>query len=137
MYIPVCFNVSFFLTPEKSLYRSKIGYFQGLPELNSVWNNAVCVIVVQNEMFLVLNTNMNTEQKVASMQDKKKIINTDTILLALYGDEAQAYLLMTEKFPGKDPFWRLLYVKSKISNPDAVPRPLGRELSRFTLKIDR
>lgn len=88
-------------------------------------------------MFLVLNTNMNTEQKVASMQDKKKIINTDTILLALYGDEAQAYLLMTEKFPGKDPFWRLLYVKSKISNPDAVPRPLGRELSRFTLKIDR
>lgn len=39
------------------------------------------------------------------MQDKKKIINTDTILLlALHGDEALAYLLMTEKFPGKDPF---------------------------------
>ena len=47
---------------------------------------------------------MNTEQKVASMQDKKKIINTDTILLALYEDEALGYLLMTEKFPGKDPF---------------------------------
>lgn len=28
---------------------------------------------------------------------------------------------------------RLLYVKSKISNPEAVPKPLGRELSRFTL----
>jgi len=73
----ICFNVPFFLTPEKSLYRSKIGYFQGLPDLNSVWNNAVCVIVVQNLMFLILNIIVKTEQKVPSMQDKKKIINTD------------------------------------------------------------
>ena len=44
------------------------------------------------------------------------------------------YSLITEKFPGNDSFWRLLYVKSRISNPEAVPKPLGRELSRFTLK---
>lgn len=49
-----------------------IGYLEGLPDLDSVWNNAVCAIVVQNLMFLVLNTNMKTEQKIASMQDKKK-----------------------------------------------------------------
>lgn len=42
-------------------------------------------------------------------------------------------LLITEKFPGSDFSWRLLYVKSRISSPEAVPKPLGRELSRFTL----
>ena len=42
-------------------------------------------------------------------------------------------LLITEKFPGSDLSLRLLYVKSNISSPEAVPKPLGRELSRFTL----
>ena len=44
------------------------------------------------------------------------------------------HLLITEKFPGSDFSLRLLYVKSRISNPEAVPKPLGRELSRFTLE---